>query len=146
MKKLVGLGNESGARGTHALPVIAVLFACASAWADDLTITSAGVQNLEKNSNYEQLINTATDGEVILKSSGDAVEADKISFTYFDAPASGVKTTFDGGYWDFGVTDETAYNYTFMTNKLTYTDRAITLTNGAVVTGIAAASLAGGWI
>ena len=147
MKKLVGGKNGTrvarGSTPTAWVLVLGALLVTASAMADDLTITSAGVQNLEKNSNYEQLINTATDGEVTLKSSGNAVEADKISFTYFDAPASGVKTTFDGGYWDFGVTDQTAFDYTFMTNTLTYANRAITLTNGAVVTGIAAASLAG---
>lgn len=112
---------------------------CSFADVADVTITDAGTRQFAPGDAYGALVNAASSGEVRLTSSGSAVEADAISFTNFDATVSGAATTFYGGWWDFG--DLPATN--FMTVASTLSNSSILLDNGAVVTNVGWAYLAG---
>ena len=112
---------------------------CSFADVADVTITDAGTRQFAPGDAYGALVNAASSGEVRLTSSGSAVEADAISFTNFDATASGAATTFYGGWWDFG--DLPATN--FMTVASTLSNRSVLLDNGAVVTNVGWAYVAG---
>ena len=143
MKKLVGGKNGTRvARGSTPAAwafVLGALLVTASAWADDYTVTSAGEVGFTGGSIYDgRLINKANDGTVTFKSVG---EAESITFTGFDAPATGAKTVFDGGWWDFNKASDAHVN--FFTNTATYSSRTTILTNGAQIVGVGAAWIAG---
>lgn len=108
----------------------------------DVTITSSGMSQFEAGGEYGSIVNAAS-GEVTLTSSGAAVAADAISVTNFDATVAGATTVFDGGWWDFGVADSAAGTVNFMTKDSTLSNRSVTLDNGAVVTNVGWAYLAG---
>lgn len=120
--------------------LLAGVTAGAVTFADDLVITEAGERTLTPGDAYGKLVNNVASSEVVLKSSGDAVEADKVSFTGFDAAAN-AKTAFYGGYWDFGALSNSQLN--FFTNTATASNRTTVFTNGAVAVGIGDARLAG---
>ena len=108
----------------------------------DVSITVAGTRTFAPGDTYGSLINAAS-GDVTLDSSGLAVEADAISFTTFDATVAGATTVFNGGWWDFGVSDPSSLTANFMTASATLSNRSLTLENGAVVTNVGLAYVAG---
>jgi len=126
----------------------AILALCATAFpalADvaGVTITTSGTRQFSPGDEYGSLVNVAS-GEVVLTSSGGATAAEAISFTSFDAAVGGATTTFSGGWWDFGVSSPSATTVNFMTADSLLSNRSTTLDNGAVVTNVGWAYVAGG--
>ena len=120
----------------------AVMGLAAMADVQDVTITTSGTIQFIADGEYGSIVNAAS-GEVALTSSGGVVEADAISATNFDAAVVGATTVLDGGWWDFGVSDPSADTVNFMTKDSTLANRSVTLDNGAVVTNVGWAYLAG---
>ena len=116
---------------------------CAFAAVPDLTIAEAGTRQFVPGNAYGSLVNAVSTGEVKLTSSGAAVEADAISFTNFNATADSAATTFYGGWWDFGTADTSDTGVNFMTKAATLSNRSVLLDNGAVVTNVGWAYIAG---
>ena len=107
---------------------------------ETLTITTAGEYPLTAGETYDSVKNAASDGEVKLVSTGEAVADDAIPIGRFDATVNGARTVFNGGYWDFGATDRTT-NFFSYGQKLA--NRATTLDNGAKIVGVGSLFLAG---
>ena len=142
MHKFAKMNKKRGGN-LAVLLVVTIMLAGSSVFADvaDVTITASGTRQFSPGDEYGKLKNQAS-GEVTLTSSGGAVEGDAISFTNFDAVAN-ANTTFNGGWWDFGVLAADVA----VTNFFAYTSsaggRTTTLDNGAVVTNVGAVYLAG---
>ena len=132
-----------GCKLAASLIVAMSMLAVSSAFADvaDVTITASGSRQFSPGDKYGKLKNEAS-GEVTLTSSGGVVEGDAISFTSFDAAAN-AKTTFSGGWWDFGVLSAAGNSTNFFTYGATVGGRTTTLDNEAVVTNVGAVYLAG---
>ena len=142
MKQLVR-DRFLGRRGARRclLAFCAILAATAFCDQEDITISEPGTTTFTAGSAYGALRNEAS-GEVTLASSGAATESDAISFTNFDAVA-GASTTFSGGWWDFGADSLTEYPTNFFSSSSTLSNRTTTFDNGAVVTNVGCAYLAG---
>ena len=123
------------------LAFCAILATTAFCDPEDVAISESGTTTFTAGSAHGALRNEAS-GEVTLASSGAATESDAISFTNFDAVA-GASTTFSGGWWDFGADSLTEYPTNFFSSSSTLSDRTTTFDNGAVVTNIGCAYLAG---
>ena len=114
--------------------------ACGRALADDFTAQTAGTYSFAPGVARGALVNAANDGLVTFAPDGETSADQRISFTSFDATVSEAQTTFDGGFWDFGATDDTT---NFWTTTSTLSSRTTSLANGANITGIGTAWIAG---
>ncbi len=144
MHKFAKMVKKWGGGGNLAALLVATsMLAGSSVFADvaDVTITASGTRQFSPGDEYGKLKNEAS-GEVTLTSSGGAVEGDAISFTNFDAVAN-ANTTFNGGWWDFGVLAADVAVTNFFAYPSSAGGRTTTLDNGAVVTNVGCVYLAG---
>ena len=125
---------------TVALGVMALVVLSASAEEHDaVVITTAGEYSFAAGDAYGAITNKASDGEVKLLSTGEAVVGDAVSVEGgFDATVSGAQTVFSGGYWDFAASDLFS-----VVAKRALNNRLTTLTGGARLVNVGTVCLAG---
>ena len=128
--------SETYFRNQTATPLVA-----GDGAAEDVNIFSGGTYQFESASGpHGMLRNLARNESVTLTQTDEILDADHaVKFTGFDA-ISDAQTRFLGGWWDFGATSDTQIN--FFTNTAT-ASRAMTIFDGAVVTNVGFACIAG---
>lgn len=119
--------------------VLVVAYASFAETHEAVVIETAGAYSFTAGDAYSAITNKASDGEVKLTSTGEAVVGDAVSVEGgFDATVSGAQTVFSGGYWDFAASDLFS-----VVAKRALNNRLTTLTDGAQLVNVGTVNLAG---